>query len=351
MRRGPAFPAVVVFAVLLAHGLSLRAQAPSNPARHPLRHVPQFSSGIELVPLEVCVKDRNGQPTQGLGPSDFLVLENDILQRITFFFPEHRARLAVTLLVDASQSMKGERLERAKAAAAGFIDILRDDDLVEVISFNERAELRYALGPDRRQAAAAIDDIRAGGRTGLHEAVLAALGRFERTTHTDHADDRQVLVVLSDGEDTSSLPTFDDVLDMARRSHVLVYTVSLPNAGRAKNGSGWQMTRLAHDTGGRTVAVKTLSELVPLYQEIAAELIHLYRIGFVPAPAGRAEGWRSIKVRVPGKDVVVRTRTGYYASRTRRSTVGDASGSQRPKNPGMQVASHSVGSGAHGNGR
>ncbi|MEQ1730340.1 MAG: VWA domain-containing protein, partial [Vicinamibacterales bacterium] len=77
----------------------------------------------------------------------------------------------------------------------------------------------------QQQAAAAIEDIRAGGRTGLHEAVMAALGRFARgaSHHTDH---RQVLIVLSDGEDTSSLPTFDDVLDMARRSRVLVYTVS-----------------------------------------------------------------------------------------------------------------------------
>jgi VWFA-related protein len=350
MRRGPACLAVVVFAVLLAQCQPLRAQDVAGAASRSLRSLPQFSSGVELVPLEVCVKDRNGQPTQGLGPADFMVLENDVLQRITFFFPEHRTRLAVTLLVDASQSMKGERLERAKAAAAGFIDILRDDDLVEVMSFNERADLLYALGPDRQQAAAALHEISAGGRTGLHEAVLAALGRFERTSHGDHSDDRQVLIVLSDGEDTSSLPTFDDVLDMARRSHVLVYTVSLPNAGGSRHGSGWQMTRLAHDTGGRTVAVKTLAELLPLYQDIAAELIHLYRIGFVPTH-GRAEGWRSIKVRVPGKDVVVRTRAGYYASPPRRSTVSSPGDSQRPKNPGMQVASHSVGSGSHGNGR
>ena len=349
MRLGPASLAVVVFAALTAHTLTVSAQPSFDGVVR--REGPQFNSRVELVPLEVCVKNRDGQPTQGLGPADFLVLENDVLQRISFFFPERGTRLAVTLLVDASQSMKGERLERAKAAGAGFIDILRADDLVEVISFNERADLRYEWGSDRQQAAAALQEIEAGGRTGLNGAVMAALDRFARAGQTHHADYRQVLIVLSDGEDTSSLPTFDDVLDMARRSRVLVYTVSLPSERGAALGSGWQMTRLARDTGGRTVAPQTLADLVPLYQEIGSELIHLYRIGYVPAPSGRTDGWRAISVRVPGKDVVVRTRAGYYAPRIRQAAVNEPDGSQRPKNPGMHVASHPAGSGSHGNGR
>lgn len=348
MRRGPASLAVVMFAALIAHALPLRAQPTLDVVVG--REGPQFSSRVELVPLDVCVKNRDGHPTQGLGPGDFLVLENDVLQRIAFFFPERGTRLAVTLLVDASQSMNGERLERAKAAAAGFIDILRADDLVEVMSFNERADLRYELGTDRREAIAALQAIRAGGRTGLHEAVMAALDRFARAGRLDHTDYRQVLIVLSDGEDTSSLPTFEDVLDVARRSQVLVYTVSLPNERGGALGSGWQMTRLARDTGGRTVAARTLAELVPLYQEIGVELIHLYRIGYVPA-ASRAGGWRAISVRVPGKDVVVRTRAGYYAARVRQAAASEADGSQRPKNPGMHVASHPAAPGSHGNGR
>jgi VWFA-related protein len=342
MRR--ATQAVVVAVLLVGCPWPARAQtaasAPSSP--------PRFSSRVDLVPLEICVKNRDGQPTPGLQPSDFMILEDDVLQRIAFFFPDQHVRLAVTLLVDASQSMKGERLERARTAAAGFIDVLRDGDLIEVMSFNERAALRYPLGPHRREAAAALDAIQAGGRTGLHEAVLAALGRFTRAGLS--ADDyRQVLVLLSDGEDTSSLPTFEDVLDEARRGHVMVYTVTLPGEKGTATGPGWQMTRLARDTGGRTVAARSLHELVPLYQEIGTELIHLYRVGYVPATSRRAAGWRSIKVSVPGKDVIVRTRSGYYASATqvpRRSELP-----QRPQNPGMQVARNPSVPGTHGNGR
>lgn len=342
MRR--ATLAVVVAVLLVGCSWPVLAQTASRAPSPP----PHFNSGIELVPLEVCVKNRDGQPTPGLQPSDFLILEDDVLQRIAFFFPDQHVRLAVTLLVDASQSMKGERLERARAAAAGFIDVLRDGDLVEVMSFNERADLRYPLGPDRREAAAALGAIQAGGRTGLHEAVLAALGRFARSDRPT-SDYRQVLVLLSDGEDTSSLPTFDDVLDEARRGQVLVYTVTLPGEKGTAAGPGWQMTRLARDTGGRTVAARTLQELLPLYQEIGTELIHLYRVGYVPASSRRGAGWRTIKVSVPGRDVVVRTRTGYYARGTR---VPRQSEWQRPRqNPGMQVARNPSVPGTHGNGR
>jgi Ca-activated chloride channel family protein len=310
MRRVP----VVLGALLVAAQCAYSQPVSSSRGGDRAASRPSFSSGVDLVPLDVCVRNRNGQPTAGLAADEFLVLENGVPQQISFFSAEGPVRLAVSLLVDGSQSMAGVRLDRAKAAAAGFIARLRPDDLVEVMSFNERANVRYALGSDQDRAIASLDDIRATGMTGLYEAVLTASRRLTNVLTDPARGHRGVLIVLSDGEDTSSLPTFDQVLDDVRRSHLLVYTISLATGGRS-SAPGWQLTRLARDTGGRSAAVRDLSELEPLYQDIGVELLHLYRIAYMPLSRIRDGRWRSISVRVPGRDVVVRARSGYYSTR------------------------------------
>lgn len=277
---------------------------------------PQFKSSVDLVSLDVCVRHRNGRPTAGLKPEDFLVLENNVPQQIVLFSAEGRSRLAVTLLVDNSYSMAGPRLERARFAAAAFIGILRPDDLVEVISFNERANLRHPLGTDHQQATLSLNEISAVGMTGLYEAALVALGRLERAHRSRTVEYRNVIVLLSDGEDTSSRLPFDDVLEDARRSGVLVYTISLRTDNHDRLvAPPWQMAQLANDTGGRAVAVRDLANLTKTYREIGAELLNLYRVGYVPSALVRDGSWRSVSVRVPAKDLVIRTRSGYYAPR------------------------------------
>jgi VWFA-related protein len=77
----------------------------------------------------------------------------------------------------------------------------------------------------------------------------------------------------------------------------------------------YHLSQLAHDTGGRPIAVRNLESLTSIYEEIAAELRHLYRLGYVPAQAARDGRWHAISVRVRRPDARVRTRTGYYAPR------------------------------------
>lgn len=278
---------------------------------------PQFKSGVDLVPLDVCVRSRDGRPTSGLTPGDFLILENNIPQQIVLFSAEGRVPLAVALLVDNSSSMAGPRLERARVAAAEFLGILRSDDLVEVISFNERADLRYPLGTDHEQARLSLNAISAAGMTRLYEAVLVALRRLKRAQHNRTDEYRNVMILLSDGEDTGSRLPFDDVLEDVRRSDVLVYTISLRTDDHDRVVAPvWQMGRLAYDTGGRAVAVRDLPDLTHIYQDIGVELLHLYRLAYVPSTPVRDGSWRSVSVRVPTKDLVIRTRSGYYAPRT-----------------------------------
>ena len=294
-------------------GSRARGGAANAPAERP-----QFKSGIDLVSLDVCVKSRDGRPTTGLKPEDFLILENNIPQQIALFSAEGRVRLAVALLVDNSSSMAGPRLERARVAAAEFLNlgILRSDDLVEVISFNERANLGYPLGTDHEQAKLSLNAISAAGMTRLYEAVLVALRRLERAQQSRTVEYRNVMILLSDGEDTGSRLPFEDVLEDVRRSDVLVYTISLRTDEHDRVVAPlWQMARLAYDTGGRAVAVRDLAGLTQIYQDIGVELLHLYRLAYVPSTPVRDGSWRSVSVRVPRKDLVIRTRSGYYASR------------------------------------
>ena len=316
MRRP--LPGVLCFVLL---GLSLshaQSASPPTPAQHPAAgHQTPFKSEVALVALDVCVKNRDGKPTQGLQPQDFLILENEVPQRIALFATGGHVPLAVVLLVDSSRSMLGAALERAKMAGSRFIDILRPDDLVEVMSFNERANLRYELGPDRDRAKASLDDIVSTGSTSLYEAVLVAVRDLERAQRRRATEYRNVIILLSDGEDTHSRMPFDDVLEEVRRSGVLVYTISLRTRHGAQSDAPlWQMNLLAYDTGGRAIAIRDLAGLTRTYEDIHTELISLYRIGYIPSNAAHDGSWRAITLRVPSA-LVVRARSGYYAPHVR----------------------------------
>lgn len=317
MRR----PFLTAFCLVLL-GLSLpHAQSADNAElaqqETAVVHQTQFKGAVALVALDVCVKNRDGNPTQGLQPEDFLILENEVPQRIALFSIGGHVPIAVALLVDNSRSMFGEALEQAKVAAARFIDILRPDDLVEVMSFNERANLRYKLGSDHDQAKLSLNDVFATGATRLYETVLVAVRHLEHAQRRRTTEYRNVIIVLSDGEDTHSRLPFDDVLEEVRRSGVLVYTISLRTKHRAQSDAPplWQMNLLAYDTGGRAIALRDLAGLTKTYEDINAELIHLYRIGYVPSNAVHDGSWRSISIRVPSATLVVRSRSGYYAPR------------------------------------
>jgi VWFA-related protein len=140
-----------------------------------------------------------------------------------------------------------------------------------------------------------------------------------------------VLIVLSDGDDTSSRLPFDGVLDEVRRSGVMVYTISLRIGRRARpSAAPWPMTALATESGGRAVTIQNLSDLADTYHDIHGELANLYRIGYVPVPAPRDGGWRKISVRVPGTSFIARTRQGYYAPRP-ASGHKDKNHEERPR--------------------
>jgi len=267
------------------------------------------------VALDVCVKNRDGGFVRALQPTDFLVLEDRIPQTLEFFEPDGQVPLSVVLLVDASTSMAGAKLTRAKQAATAFLGHLGGTDLVEVMAFNQLTDRRLALSPDRAAASRAIAELRAGGQTGLWEALIVALRDLQHAERRDAGERRHVILVLSDGEDTSSRVVFDDALEEIRRSGALVYAISLrTNVNDRALPPSTALARLAHDTGGRAVVVHDLETLAPVYEEIAVELRHLYRIGYVPRATTVNGEWRRIAIQLTDRSLHVRTRAGYYAN-------------------------------------
>lgn len=301
------------------------APAPSSPAPRVTGRAPdqpRFRSGVDLVSLDVCVRDSTGRFLSDLTPDDFLVLENGKLQHISFVMPSGAVPMTAILLIDRSASMHGPKLERAIEAAKLFAQRLGPDDQIEIITFNDRAERVHAFGDDPTHAPVALASIEATGGTSLYDALLVAANDMVRARNDALPETREAIIVLSDGEDTASLVGFEEVLPVLRRSAALVYTVSLRQGEEGEWLAGsWPLLQVARDTGARALGVPRLEALPALYAEIGAEVRHLYRIGYMSNDERRDGQWRTVSVRVLSRDARVRTRAGYYASRQRATGV------------------------------
>jgi VWFA-related protein len=295
--------------------LVLAVAAPSN------RVEAQFHADVDLVTLDVCVRDRSGQFVRDLRAEDFLVLENGVPQHITVFEPADRLPLNVVLLIDRSASMHGDKLDRAQRAATEFAHGLASMDRLEVIAFNQRAIVVTSDGQRDPGWTAKLLQLSATGSTALYDAMILAANQFRLARRAQATLlRRDVIIVLSDGEDTASVVGFDEVLPLLRRSGALVYSLSLRNNGTGQTtGATWPLQQLARDTGARAIGVPQLDSLDDLYAQINQEVRQMYRLGYVSTD-GRASGeWRQIAVRIHALDVQARTRSGYYAAPSLRS--------------------------------
>lgn len=310
------FPYRLVFAaaaVVLGAGIVLHAQRPS------------FRLGVELVSLSVTVTAPDGRHVGDLSADDFTIIEEGQPQDLAFF-SRATAALSVSLVIDSSASMEQE-MALAQKAAIDFVARLRPGDTAEIIDFDSRVQVAQPFTSDRAALEAAIGQVTAGGSTSLFNAVYITLRRFEQLRAPDRDEiRREVIVVLSDGDDTSSLVTFEEVLDAARRSQTAIYTIGLgleaPGSRPAISTGEFSLRRLAQDTGGRLFLPKQGNELSNVYAAIADELTSQYVLGYLST--ARADGaFRRVSVRVARPGLQARTRAGYYAPR--------AAGIQNPR--------------------
>lgn len=278
---------------------------------------PAFRSAVEVVSLNITVTDPESRYVTDLDRGDFSVFEDGIQQEITFF---NRANLpiALALLVDTSASME-DKLTTAQNAAIGFARSLRPQDFASVIDFDSRVEVKQAFTNDPALLETAIRNTSAGGSTALFNALYISLRELTKRKAASSDDvRRQAVVLLSDGEDTNSLMTFEEVLELAKRSETAIYAIGIKgrdvSTSRGFKEAEFVLRQLAQETGGRAFFPAAAQELVGIYEQIALELSSQYTVGYTSKNSRRDGQWRRVVVRLSRPNVVARTKQGYYAS-------------------------------------
>src|SRR6185436_19057291 len=187
---------------------------------------PAFRAGVDIVSLNVTVQDGAGHYVTDLDQPEFSIFEDGVKQEVSFF-NRRQQPIALSLLLDSSASME-DKIEELQTAAKSFVKRLKPNDIAQVIDFDSRVEIRQAFTGNLPELEAAIGKTSAGGSTSLHNAIYIALKELKKVKAVSEEDvRRQALVVFSDGEDTSSLISFDEVLDLAKRSETAIYTIAL----------------------------------------------------------------------------------------------------------------------------
>ncbi|MBN2369302.1 MAG: VWA domain-containing protein [Vicinamibacteria bacterium] len=294
--------------VLLIAGIARHAA----PQETTSRRLPRFEAGVDVTQLNVSVM-RGRRFITGLSRDDFAIFEDGARQQISLFIPEELP-ISLVLMLDASSSMK-EKLASARAAAKRFVKTLREEDLAEVVQFNERATTLQGYTSEQAALEGAIDKTEASGATALHDALYVALKDLARQKKSGELR-RWAIMIISDGEDTNSLITEEQVIALARQTEIHVYAVSLGlhRPGEPSKQSAYLLSTLAEDTGGRIYFANSVSELDHLYEIFAEELRTQYSMGYISNNSRRDGEWRSVVVRLPGRDAVeLRHRIGYYA--------------------------------------
>jgi Ca-activated chloride channel family protein len=299
--------------------IPLAAQSPATaPATSGQGSV--FRTGASLVALNVTVSDGK-RLVPGLKPDDFAVYEDGVLQHVQFFEAKE-VPIDLILLIDTSASMS-DKMDVVREAAVGFLATLRDRDRGAVVTFGDRVNIAQALTDQRDALDRAVRQAQPMGSTALNNALYVALKQFARGAQQEGDVRRQAIAVLSDGEDTSSIIGFDDVLMMARKSGINIYTICLQSqytVARVESGrryfseSDFAMKSLAQETGAQSYFPHSVQDLRGIYAGISDELANQYSIGYAPTN-GRLDGrFRRIVIKVnEHPEFRPRARMGYTA--------------------------------------
>jgi len=253
-----------------------------------------FRTAVEVVEIDVSVM-RGTQPVQGLTSRDFALTDNGVLQQVESVMID-RLPLNVTLVLDTSKSLFGERLTRLVQAGDAFTQALRPDDRAALVTFSHQIELVVPMTTDRQAIRSALAHMEANGSTALRDAVQLAIALDPR----DRA--RSLLLVFTDGHDTVSWLTEDAVLDTVRRSGVVIHAVHVE--------SDTFLDRLTQAAGGRAWSATSDRQLRELFTRALDEMRARYLLTYTPRGVDTA-GWHSVKVSLKNARGDITARPGY----------------------------------------
>ena len=316
--------AVCAFASALALIVSLISQQATAPSARAIK--PEESAiklNARLVNVNIKVVDSSGRPVSQLKPSDFVVLEDNVPQEITYFEPV-AAPVNLLLLLDLSGSI-GSKLEAMKKAAKKFVDSLGRDDRIAIASFTTRFQGVSDFTTDKGKLKKSIDHIiNPGGDTALYDAAWEALDALR-----GRGQARTALVILSDGVDSAFIPNeqgskrgFDELMMRVEEEDATIYPIYFDTEPEVVGGdytpqvfakARTQLEALAEQTGGSYFRASRAEDLDGVYKRVAAELHSFYSLAY-PAKDAKNDGrWRKIAIKVNRDGVKARTKRGYYA--------------------------------------
>jgi Ca-activated chloride channel homolog len=322
----------------------------------------RFRSGVELVNVTATVSDSDGRFVPNLTQDDFIVYEDEKRVDVTHFSAE-RVPVSLGIALDTSGSMAGERIEAARASIRRFVyELLDRNDELFLYRFSNYPVLVQGWTRDRRDLLEPLDRLQPNGATAMYDCVARAIPLAQQGQNL-----KKALVVISDGNDTSSRTEIRDLKEQIRQSEVLVYAVGIdadndesprrapsppprmpipiprrfPGPGTGGigippsnpvpppigggSGSGWSSSTfsdhvnigalrdMTDDSGGRTEIIRTARDLDPATASIADELSKQYYLGY-SSPAKKDGRWHTIRVDIKGRSYRVRARRGYFAN-------------------------------------
>jgi VWFA-related protein len=270
-----------------------------------------FRTQTRLVVLHATAEDKEGHLMMELPKSAFQIYENGVRQEIKGFRRED-VPVSLGLIIDSSASMTDKR-DRVAAAALALVQSSNPDDEVFIVNFAETPSLDVDFTNDTAQLKKGLARVDSHGETAMRDAIRTAIEHLKGRNKKD----KKVLVVVTDGNDNSSLASLESVMRAAQQSEVLIYSVALlgdetpHEADRAKRA----LDALAHATGGQVYYPKDVSEIDRIAPQIAHEIRNQYIVTYSPASQEMDGSYRQIRVLVDSPGVAnVRTRSGYYAT-------------------------------------
>jgi Ca-activated chloride channel family protein len=258
-----------------------------------------FSSKVEAVRVDVLVTD-NGRAIRGLMPEDFDILDNGVPQDVDFVSFD-QIPLNVILALDMSDSVAGSRLEALRSAGDAVLAELKKNDQAALVTFSHVVRSGAALSTDVTAVREALLEANGFGETALVDGVFAGMMVGESDAG------RALLIVFSDGLDTSSWLTANAVVDTAKRADVVAYGVSVKSPVKPEF-----LRDLTSFTGGRLFEVEKEANLRSAFLGVLDEFRQRYLVSYRPRGVAK-NGWHRLDVRVKNRKATIKARPGYLA--------------------------------------
>jgi len=302
---------------LLMPAYAQQQQAPSQ--------FPPLKVEVDLVNSSVTVTNREGRAVTGLKKEDFTVIEDGVPQEIAFFHDDEHIPVSIGILFDTSGSMV-DKIEGVQDAVVHFANTTNPGDDIFLIRFSTNVSLVQDFTNDRVQLLRAIGELRPQGSTALYDAIVEGLDHLRAGKHK-----KKALLVVTDGNDTSSSASLQETIATAQQSEAVVYALGIGHGERGSFGhlpfehddrvNIAALRSIAEPTGGRAVLLEgphhrnRVDQIDQAAVQVSAELRNQYSIGYYPKNRAKDGTFRRLQVKTVNPNYAVRARSGYLAPR------------------------------------